>query len=243
LEISKLQNKMIEADESKSKDPDVKKQLNDLEYAERLYQSSLKEQADKEKLYNSGVISKYEFDEFIKIVENEKKTIDDLRYSLDIAMHNKQIGNKELSDNISIQQESAAALDREIVTMKEKLSKSYIKGEEIISNVKNGVVFELGYVDGDIVNSTQKVLSIMNLDEMIVRANVSEEFIKDVKPGQKVEIIPVADKSKKYNGTVEMIASKAEVQNGETVIPVEILIDSNDGFLMPEYNVDVKIFY
>jgi HlyD family secretion protein len=78
---------------------------------------------------------------------------------------------------------------------------------------------------------------------MIVRANVSEEFIKDVNLGLKVEIIPVADKSKKYNGTVMMIASRAVVQNGETVIPIEISVDNNDGFLMPEYNVDVEIFY
>lgn len=243
LEIRKLQSKMIEADASKSKDPDVKKLVNDLNYAEQIYQSSLKEQADKEKLYQSGVISKYEFDEFVKSVEDKKKTVDDLSYSLDITMHNKQIGNKELNDNISIQKERAASLDREITAMKEKLNKSYMKGEQIISDVENGVVFELGYIEGDIVSPAKKALSIMNLDDMIVSANISEEFIKDIKIGQKVEIIPVADKSKKYNGTVKLIASRAEVRSGETVIPVEITIDNNDGFLMPEYNVDVEILY
>jgi HlyD family secretion protein len=243
LEISKLQSKMIEADASKSKDPDVKKLVNDLKYAEGIYQSFLKEQADKEKLYMSGVISKYEHDEFIKTVEDKKKTVDDLNYNLDITIHNKQIGNKELNDNVSIQREGAAALDKEIAAMKEKLNKSYIKGGEIICDLDNGVVFELGYIDGDIVSPAKKTLSIMNLDGMIVRANVSEEFIKDVNLGLKVEIIPVADKSKKYNGTVMMIASRAVVQNGETVIPIEISVDNNDGFLMPEYNVDVEIFY
>ncbi|MDF2533233.1 MAG: hypothetical protein K0Q65_2814 [Clostridia bacterium] len=243
LEISKLQGKIIEADASKSKDPDVKKLVNDLDYAKQMYQSALKEKADKDELYQSGVISKYEFDEFIKLVDDKKKTIDDLSYSLDITMNNKQIGNKELKDNVSIQRERAVALEREIADMKGKLNKAYMKGEEIIADVENGVVFDLGYIEGDIVSPSQKVLSIMNLDGMIVRANVSEEFIKDVKIGQKVEIIPVADKLKKYNGTVKMISSRAEVQNGETVIPVEIAIDNNDGFLMPEYNVDVEIFY
>jgi multidrug resistance efflux pump len=243
LEISKLQSKLIEADASKSKDPDVKKLVNDIEYAKQMYQSALKESEDKDELYQSGVISKYELDEFVKIVDDKKKTIDDLSYSLDITMNNKQIGNKELKDNISIQRERAVALEREIADMKGKLNKAYMKGEEIIADVENGVVFDLGYIKGDIVSPSQKVLSIMNLDGMIVRANVSEEFIKDVKIGQKVEIIPVADKSKKYNGTVKMISSRGEVQNGETVIPVEIIIDNNDGFLMPEYNVDVEIFY
>lgn len=243
LEIKKLQSKIIEADISKSNDPDVKKLANDLKYAKQVYDNIIKEHADKQELYQSGAISKYELDEFAKIVENRKKDAVDLSYSLDIAMHDKQIGNKELRDNITIQQEKAAALDKEISAMKEKLNQTYIKGKEIISDVDNGVVFELGYIDGDIVSPAKKALSIMNLDELIVRANVSEEFIKDIKLGQKVEIIPVADKSKKYNGTVKMIANRAEVQNGETVIPVEISIDSNDGFLMPEYNVDVEIFY
>lgn len=243
VEIRKLQSKMIEADASKSKDPDVKKLLNDLKYAEQVYQSSLKEQIDKEELYKSGAVSKYEYDEFARAVENKKKIVEDLSYSLDITMHDKQTGNKELNDNISIQKEKAAALDREIAAMREKLNKPYMKDENIISDVDNGVVYELGYIAGDIVGSTQKALSIMNLDGMIVRANVSEEFVKDVKPGLKVNIIPVADKTKKYSGTVKMIASRAEVLNGETVIPVEITIDDNDGFLMPEYNVDVEILY
>lgn len=243
LEISKLQNKMIEADAAKSKDPDVRKLVNDLKYAEQAYQKVLKEQTDKEALYQSGAISKYELDEFIKSVDDKKKMVDDLSFNLDITMHSKEIGNKELTDNISIQRERAASLEKEIASMKEKLNETYIKGKDIVADVDNGVVFEIGYAEGDIVSPAKKALSMMNLNDMIVRANVSEEFIKDVKLGQKVEIIPVADKSKKYNGTVKMIANRAEVQNGETVIPVEISINNNDGFLMPEYNVDVEIFY
>lgn len=243
LEISKLQSKMTDTDAAKSNDSDVKKLLNDLKYAKQVYQSIIEEHADKQELYSSGAISKYELDEFTKVVEERKKNIDDLTYSLDIAVRNKQLSNTELLDNIKIQQERAVSIKQEIAAMKEKLNKPYIKGQDIISYVDNGVVFDLGYVDGDIVNPAQKLLSIMNLDGMIVKANIAEEFIKDVKPGQRVDIIPVADKSKKYTGTVSMIASRAVIQNGETVIPVEITIDDNDGFLMPEYNVDVEIFY
>lgn len=243
LEIKKLQNKMIELDASKSKDPDVLKLTNDMKYAEKSYQSALKEQGNKEALYQTGAISKYELDEYAKVVETHKKTIDDLNYNLDITMHSKQIGNKELLDSIGIQQERAAAIEREIAAMKEKLSQSYIKGEQIVADIENGVVFDLSYVSGDIVNPAQKALSILNLDDMVVRANVSEEFIKDVKSGAMVKIIPIADKTKEYTGTVKMIASRAEVQNGETVVPIEITIDNNDGFLLPEYNVDVEITY
>ena len=37
------------------------------------------------------------------------------------------------------------------------------------------------------------------------------------------------------------IANMALTQNGETVIPVEISIVNSDGFLRPNFNVDVTI--
>lgn len=243
LEIKSLQSKLIDSDASQSNDPEVKKLINDLKYSKQLYEDIIKEQADKQELYNSGAISRYELDEFTKLVDDRKKNVDDLTYSLDAAMRNKKLGNTELLDNIKIQQEKAAGLMQEIDSMKEKLGLAYMKGQDIISDVDNGVVFDIDCVEGDIITPGKKVFSIMNLDGMVVRANVAEEFIKDVKLGQKAEIVPVADKSKKYTGIVAMIASRAMLQNGETVIPVEITIDNNDGFLMPEYNVDVEIFY
>jgi hypothetical protein len=53
----------------------------------------------------------------------------------------------------------------------------------------------------------------MNPDTLVIKANVAEEFIKDVKQGAKVEIIPV-----------------------------EISIDNKDSFLLPNFNVDIKIY-
>jgi multidrug resistance efflux pump len=126
--------------------------------------------------------------------------------------------------------------------MKEKLNKNYISGSNIVCTMDNGIVCELGYKAGDEVSSEKKILGLINMDTLVVKANVAEEFIKDVKLDAKAEIIPVADKSSKYDGKVTNIARKAVVQNGETVIPVEISIDNRDGFLLPNFNVDVKIY-
>ena len=70
---------------------------------------------------------------------------------------------------------------------------------------------------------------------------MAEEFIKDVRLGANVEIVPVADKARLYKGKVISISKKAIEQNGETIIPVEISIENNDSFLLPNFNVDVKI--
>jgi multidrug resistance efflux pump len=126
--------------------------------------------------------------------------------------------------------------------MRDRINKSYISENNIVCTMENGIVYDLGYKAGDSINPENKLLSLMNLDTIVVKANVAEEFIKDVKQGAKVEIIPVADKSRKYDGTVTAMAKNALVQNGETVIPVEISVDNKDSFLLPNFNVDVKIY-
>ena len=76
---------------------------------------------------------------------------------------------------------------------------------------------------------------------LIIEADVSEEFIKDVKIGDNAAIISLADPSKEYKGKSTTISNMAVKKNGETIVPVEISIDNNDGFLLPNFNVDVEI--
>lgn len=81
----------------------------------------------------------------------------------------------------------------------------------------------------------------MSYNEMVVEANIPEEFIKDITLGSKLTISPQANKSKTYTGEITYIASNAVRQNGETTILVEASIDNNDGFLMPGFNVNLSI--
>lgn len=218
-----------------SSNPDIQKLANDLKYAEEQLKKAEAELASQEKLYKSGAISKYEYEEYVKAVESKSKAAKDIKYSFDSLMRSNGLDS-------AIQAEKAAVIESEIRQLKEKLDRSYISGSDIICPVDNGIVYELGYKPGDTINAEKKVLSLMDMNTLVVKANVAEEFIKDVKLGAKVEIIPVADKAKQYQGKVTAIAQKAQVQNGETVIPVEISIENKDSFLLPNFNVDVRIF-
>ena len=241
LEVKKLQNQLKADTLENNDDPDVKKLLGDLQFAENAYQKALKEQEGQEALYKAGSLSQHDYDEFQKAVDSKKKDVEDINHELSIALNNNQKGNKEIYDSMAIQNEKVASVESEIETLKNKINKAYIKDGSIVSDVPNGIVYEIGYSEGDVVSSEKKLLSIMNLDSMIVEADVAEEFIKDVKVGAGVEIVPLADKSKKYKGKVTRISGNAVVQNGETVIPVEISIDNKDDFLLPNFNVDVSI--
>lgn len=240
---SQIKNKEIELNSEKQyvavkqsfySDPDTKKLMNDLKNAEDLYNKALKELDSKKALLDNGAISQSEYDEFKKTVDAKKKSIDDIKFSLDGSKYGKQIEINQKSSH-------SAQLESELKVMKEKLDKSYIKQNDIVANVPNGLIYDVGYVAGDITSAAKKAFSMMNMDSIIVEANVPEEFIKDVKVGKEAVIIPQADKSKEYKGKVTSISDKAIKQNSETVIPVEISIDNKDGFLLPDFNVDVKI--
>lgn len=222
-------------------DPDIKKYFNDKKTAESLFDKAKLELKAKESLHNAGALSLEELDDYKTFVDAKEKAIVDIAYSIDSLKYNRQKEIDTLKSDIEQKSAQAQSIKSELSLMRARLNKSYIKGNTIVCDVPNGIVFEIGYMQGDMISSEKKLLSIMDIDTMVVDADVSEEFIRDVKTGAEVTIIPQADKSKKYKGRILRIADKAVPRNSETVIPVEISIEDRDDFLLPGFNVDVEI--
>ena len=143
--------------------------------------------------------------------------------------------------NNQILSQKLTTLESVIRQLNEKLNKSYIKDDKIISDYKNGLVQEIGKIAGDAIQPGVKILNLVNMDSLIVVADVSEDFIKDVKVGAAVDIFPLSDATKQYKGHVLKISDAGVEKNGETVIQTEISIDNPDEFTRPNFNVDVKI--
>lgn len=155
-------------------------------------------------------------------------------------------GNKddmkyEKDNEIKAENDKIATLQSDLNALKGKLNKTFIKGNDIVSDIDNGIVSEIMYKPGDVFNTQQKLCSLTDASSLMIEVKVDEEFIKDVQLGKTVNIIPIADNSKKYTGKVTGISSIAVTANGETSVTVDISIDNNDGFLKPNYNVDVEI--
>lgn len=140
-----------------------------------------------------------------------------------------------------IQKKKVDNLQFELKQLKDTLVNNKIVNGQLKCDVKNGVVNDIAYAEGDFIQDDKKIMTIYDLDNLKIKADIPEEFIKDVKVGQKVKINPVADRSKEYTGTVERIYEVAEQKGGETIVYCEISIDNKDNILLPNYNVDVKI--
>ncbi|NLY90483.1 MAG: HlyD family efflux transporter periplasmic adaptor subunit [Firmicutes bacterium] len=175
--------------------------------------------------------------------QRQKKVdeIEKLKAELALKQINKDLPGAELTA-LNMQKEKITLLENKLAMLRKKLDQNFIRNNQIISNVKNGIVVELGYTEGDLLTPEKKVLSIIDLDSLIVEANIAEEFIKDLQIGAGVVITPVADYDRTYRGKVIRRSAVAIKENGETVIPVEISIDDRNDFLLPNFNVDVKIY-
>lgn len=250
LELEKLKKDLQELKDYLKTDshPDLKKLLSDLDNGKSTYEDSLQDLQNKQELYKINAISQDELRGYQrKVQENEKAlagieaSIEKTKYSLKKEMENLELSVKQKTLDMGSSEDKKKELENSIKLMKDKISKSCIKGNDIVSDMENAIVYNLGYVKGETANNSKKLLSLMDLKAILVESNVPEEFIKDVKLGSAVTIIPQADKSKKYSGKVTYISNRAENKNGETTVSIEVSIDNNDGFLMPDFNVDLEI--
>ncbi len=206
----------------------LKKLANELRYQEELYQKA-------EILFAVGAFPKYQLEEeYDNSIEGRREHVEELKLTL-TSLENEQ------ECNIKINNKKIAVLEFELKTLRDKLDKSYLINNVITADIANGLVCDIGYGPGDVVNNEKKLLSIINLNSIFVHADVAEEFIKDIRLDATVTIVPVADKSRAYQGRVVRIADKAHQINGETTISVDIAIENQDDFLRPDFNVDVSI--
>ncbi len=213
---------------------DLNKLQNDLKNAKNIYNKSSEELKIKEQLFTSGGISQSELDSYKKVVDSDKKAVQDITYAINSLKDSKGKENDQQGLEVSL-------LEADLKLLRTKLDKSYLKNSDVICDVNNGIVYNIGYVEGDIAGPQNKLLSIMNADSLEIEADIPEEFIKDIKIGSPVTITPVADKARSYTGKVSYIPGRAENQNGETQVPVRIELDNADDFLMPGFNVDVTV--
>lgn len=229
MEINETQYELDKKDYSVSTlDLDVKNaeaQLSELE----------EEFEKKEALYNSGAVSKDEYNKLSDQIEAQKRTLDKLKLNL-------RSTTNEVSGNRQSQENRMTRLKDELQRLEDKYKKAnFVNGNQIVSTIENGVVSEVGSKEGSYVDREVSVLTIVDLDSRIVRADIAEEFIGRIYEGQPAVVTSQAVPDKQYTGKVVRIWGTSIKKGGETIVPIEIALDDMDDKLFLNFNVDVKI--
>jgi HlyD family secretion protein len=204
----------------------------DLAFAEAQWSEAITDLEARQTLYNAGAISQEEMDRFQREAAARENLVQDLSLQM-----NQQTGAQQ----VNVRRERAAALEGKRQRMQERLNQPFLDDQFIVCPYDRGAVVNLELKPGDRIEPNQRALRFINLDTLVVEADVLEEFIRDVNIGATVTLIPAADRSRSYRGKVASIADAAFVVNNETVVPVIITLEDTDDFLRPNFNVDVFI--
>lgn len=214
---------------------DATKLSYDLEVAKEELQTLERQFKGKEALYDSGALSKDEFDIAKDALIAKRNSVKNMSLNLTTTSSNVVNENTEMSNMV-------AKLLEDIKRLEEKYeAANFVNGNQIASTLKNGVVSEVKGKEGSYVDREITVMTLVDLDSRIVTADIAEEFISKIKVGQEAEIISQANPDKTYHGKISRVWGISVKKGGETIVPIEIELTDIDDALYLNFNVDVKI--
>lgn len=261
-DISRMQNEIARKTDEYNNDTaaDIKLLKNSMELALKELEDAKIDFQNYQSLYDEGAVSKTILNQYETVLDQRQKAVDDLDASihktktalkdelnmLDISLKSKQIQLSQLRDgnstNIAMQESSVSSTEVDLNIMRGKLEKDYIKDNQIVSNVKNGIVKNIAVINGSrlgVQGVPTSILQIIDADSITVSAEVYEEFIGSVQVGDTVKIVPASSTDISLQGTVTHIPDLAVEKDGRRVVRVIINPDDPNNILKPGFTADV----
>lgn len=232
---TELQRAMTDYESAVEKYSNITISFDELKSLQRLLEDKKRQKIDATlALENGRNIAKNELDRLSTSITQKKAQIEN--YKVDLASTKWQSGK-----DIDISLQKIAAIEADLQNLRSKLDKPYLKENQVISELNNAIVSSIKPKEGDVSQSGTFLIELIDMDSLIVEAEVSEDFIKDLKLKAEVEVLPLANTSKSYKGLVTKVSDIGKEKNGDTIFIAEISVDNVDKFLKAGFNVDVKI--
>lgn len=95
----------------------------------------------------------------------------------------------------------------------------------------NGIVASRNYDNGDMYNGQLPILTVMQINPVILRINVSEMFFSKVKVGMPVDIKLDVYEGEIFNGKISLVYPTIEERT--RTFGVEITLNNNNGKVRP----------
>ena len=239
---------------------DLKLLQNSLTLAQKELAAAKSDLQNYRSLYNAGAVPKATLDQYADALDQRQKAVNDVQANiqktrtalkdeldqLNVSLKSKQaqLSQAKLGNtaNVAKQQGGVSSAQVDLDAMTAKTAKNYIKGNRIVSDVRNGIVQNIAVSDAAHLGAQgapTKVLQIIDADSLTVSAEVDEEFIGSVKVGGTVRIVPISDPNASLSGTVTQIPELAVEKDGKRVIRVLVKPNDPNHLLKPGYTADV----
>ncbi len=261
-DIAQMQSEIARKNEeyNNSTNADLQLLQNSLNLAQKELENTKNDLQNYQSLYDAQAVPETTLNQYKTALDQCQKAVDDVKATiqktktalkdelnqLNISLKSKetqlsqlQLGN---SANVTKQQSGISATQVDLNIMMSKTAKDYFKDNQIVSNVKNGIVQNIAVSDGDylgVQGMPTKVLQIIDADSITVSAEVYEEFIGSVQVGESVRIVPTSAPDISLTGIVTQIPDLAVEKDGRRVVRVLVKPDDPNSLLKPGFTADV----
>ncbi|MEW9123505.1 MAG: secretion protein HlyD [Thermotaleaceae bacterium] len=239
---------------------DLKLLQNTLELAQKELANAQNDLKNYQELYDTGAISKEMLNKYGDAVEQRQKALNDVQENiqktklalkdeldqLNVGLKAKQVQLSQLKTgnaaSVTEQQSGISSAQVDLSLMISKTTKNYINDNQIVSDLKNGIVKSVTINIGDYLGTQgapTKVLQIMDMDSITISAEVDEEFISNIEIGDTVRIVPAYMPDVTLDGTVTQIPELAVEKDGKRIVCVLVKPNDPNEILKPGYTVDV----
>ncbi len=204
----------------------VRQLRNRLVNAQKLYQDNLV-------LYKEGAISE-------SALKESKNAITELNNSIKQAQYDLKNASNTDNQTDTLKQVELMQQETQLDAINKVLNSPMIEDGVVKCLINKALIVDVVIQDGSFLSAYQPALTLANASEVIIKANVAEEQLKEIELDKKVKIKPLFDRTLEIDGKISFISAQARIANNETVIPIEITCDKTD-LLLPNLNVDVII--
>ena len=130
---------------------------------------------------------------------------------------------------------------RDMAILEERLTKTEVRAPFDCTVLTRPVSIGQAVSGSGGFNSGTEVLTIADLNSMIINAQVNQADVPRLKPGQRVEVSVEAVPGLRVNGTIERIAPQATIKNNLKGFAARIVLKNVDTRIRPGMTANVKI--
>jgi RND family efflux transporter MFP subunit len=180
-------------------------------------------------------------------IDGAKLAVDKDRRNFDRAkeLFEAKLISREQFDNLSSEfdmaQNSLVRAQRKLEIVEDKLRKTKVispmHGTVLVRNVIEGQVV----IAAASVNSGTSLMTVANLDKLLVATHVNQVDVARIKPGQEVRLRADSLKDSSMTGRIRFIAPKASAKNSVKGFEVEAMILNPNPRLRPGMSVNLTV--
>lgn len=230
-----------------SSEAEIKSAEADMERLKVEMEETLRQKQRKERLHDGGFISKPEMDLGTTSYESSKASYNVSDARVKAAVSKREAAASQLNSSISLLASAKARLKEAEAAL--KLQEARLRDTEIVSPISGVVVFK-GMEAGEVVSPGATIVTIVDMEDLWVRADIEETMIGLVRVGDEAVISTDGMPGISFKGAVAEIGREADfatlkdVTRGRQDIKtfrVKIKIEDKTGTLKPGMTVKVKL--